>query len=134
MKKATLKELENTIRENIACFYAKAYAVSGNREAAEVLTEKAVFDGAKRYGDLMNKARFFDIVEQKIGSGDYTAAETTDCDALAERIIKRVRAWNVRSTIVKWVGGTAAVVAILAGSLSLILPKDLLFYSESSKM
>ena len=123
MKKATLKELENKIRENIACFYAKAYAVTGNREEAEALTEKAVFYGAKRYGDLMNKARFFDIVEQKIGFGDYTAAETTDCDALAERIIKRVRAWNVRSSIVKWVGGTAAVLAILAGSLSLILPK-----------
>ena len=62
MKKATLKELENKIRENIACFYAKAYAVTGNREEAEALTEKAVFDGAKRYGDLMNKARFFDLL------------------------------------------------------------------------
>ena len=123
MKKTTMKELENKIRENIVCFYAKAYTVVGNREGAEALTEQSVFDGAKRYGDLMNKARFFDIVEQKIGSGDHKESEPTDCDALAERIIKRIRAWNVRSMIAKWVGGTAAVLLILSGSLSLILPK-----------
>ncbi len=123
MKKATLKELENKIRENIACFYTKAYTVAGNREEAESLTEKALFYGAKRYGDLMNKARFFDIVEQKIGSGEYQGVESIDYDGLAARIIKRVRAWNVRSTIIKWVGGTAAVLAILVGGISLILPK-----------
>lgn len=123
MKKTTMKELENKIRENIVCFYAKAYTVVGNREGAEALTEQSVFDGAKRYADLMNKARFFDIVEQKIGSGDHKESEPTDCDALAERIIKRIRAWNVRSMIAKWVGGTAAVLLIFAGSLSLILPK-----------
>ena len=123
MKKATLRELENKIRENIAYFYSKAFSVSGTHEEAEALTEKSVFDGAKRYGDLMNKARFFDIVEQKIGSGEHTATEATDHDALAERIIQRVRAWNVRSTTIKWIGATTAVLAILAGSLSLILPK-----------
>ena len=123
MKKAILKELENKIRENMDCFYTKAYAVTGNRADAETLAEKAVIYGAKRYGDLMNKDRFLDIVEQKIGSGDYAECEPTDCEMLAERIIKYIRAWNVRSAIFKWFGATAAVVAIVWGSLSLILPK-----------
>lgn len=130
MKKATLKELENKIRENIDCFYIKAYAVTGNRTDAEALAEKAVIYGAKRYGDLMNKARFFDIVEQKIGSGEHTEPEPKDCSALAEQIIKRVRDWNLRSTIAKWFGGVAAVLLVVWGSLSLILPR---IYEAKSK-
>ena len=61
MKKATLKELENKIRENIAYFYEKAYAVAGIREEAEVLTENSVFYGAKRYGAIKRRLdyRFF---------------------------------------------------------------------------
>ncbi len=123
MKKTTLTELETKIRENIEHFYSLAYAATGERESAEALTEKAVLLGAKRYGDLMNKERFFDIVKKQIGSGDYTGSEATAPPLLADRIIARVRSRNRKSTFLSWFGGTAVILAVLIGSLSLILPK-----------
>ena len=123
MKRKTLRELEIKIRENTERFYFLAYTAAGNRQGAEALTEKAVLHGAKCYSDLMNKKRFFDIVEEEIGVGSFLGAEPTDTNVLAERIIARVRAWNRRSTFWAWFCGTAVILAALVGSLSLILPK-----------
>ena len=123
MRKKVLLELQKKIQENLEAFYAAAYAVTGEREGAEKLAEDAVFLGAKRYNDLMNKARFYDIVMQKIGAGEKNGFEPCDCDLLCERIMARVRAWNIKSSIAKVSGTTAIICAVVIGAVSLILPK-----------
>ena len=123
MRKKVLLELQKKIQENLEAFYAAAYAVTGEREGAEKLAEDAVFLGAKRYNDLMNKARFYDIVMQKIGAGEKNGFEPCDCDLLCARIMARVRAWNIKSAIAKVSGTTAIICAVVIGAVSLILPK-----------
>ncbi len=130
MKRQDLKDLERKIKEEITYFYAKAYAVVGERVGAEKLTEECVFYGAKRYGDLINKARFFDIVAQRIGDGDHTDFEPCDQSALSDRIIARIRTWNLRSTITKVFGTVAIIGLVILGAYSLIFPR---LYEARSK-
>ena len=123
MKKKTRMELETKIRDNIQYFYSLAYATVGNRKGAEALTEKAVLHGAKCYSDLMNKERFFDIVEEQIGVGSFSVTEPTDTEVLVEHIIDRVRTWDRKHTFWSWFCGTVVILTVFVGSLSLILPK-----------
>lgn len=130
MRKKERLDLESKIRENIERFYKKAYTAVGEREKAEKLTENAVLYGAKRYADLMNKERFLDIIEQKIGNGEHTGVAPCDMTALSERIIRRARAWNIRSTVGKILAMVTAVCLIAIGAYSLIFPK---LYEARSK-
>ena len=130
MKKQDLKNLETKIRENISHFYAMAYAVTGEQIGAEKLTEESILYGAKRYGDLMNKDRFFDIVEQRIGKGECAGVEPCDLSAFSDRIIARVRTWNLLSSITKAVSTVTVIGLVIWGAYSLIFPR---LYEARSK-
>ena len=71
MKKELLKQFETIVRGHIGEFYARAYAVKGNRAEAEALTVDAIVWGASKFSGLANKERVVDLISARIGDGSH---------------------------------------------------------------
>ena len=94
MKKELLKQFETIVRGHIGEFYARAYAVKGDRAEAEALTVDAIVWGASKFSGLANKERVVDLIVARIGDGTYTGTETTNENALWARTAEKIRSRN----------------------------------------
>lgn len=94
MKKELLKQFETIVRGHIGEFYARAYAVKGDRAEAEALTVDAIVWGASKFSGLANKERVVDLIVARIGDGAYTGTETTNENALWARTAEKIRSRN----------------------------------------
>ena len=94
MKKELLTQFETIVRGHIGEFYARAYAVKGDRAEAEALTVDAIVWGASKFSGLANKERVIDLISARIGDGAYTETETTNENALWARTAEKIRSRN----------------------------------------
>ena len=131
MKKSLFKEYEALIRPHVREFYAKAYAVKGNRAEAETLTVDAIVWGAWKFSGLVKKERIIELISSHIGDGTHIPAEVTDEKALISRAMKRINEKGKLKTLILGVGSCVLALAILAVSIP-NLPYDEWFPEETT--
>ena len=119
MKKALRQEFYEQMHTILPDLYQKAYALKGNKIEAEMLTENILLRGAKQFSALANKARFRDILLQKIETGTHMDLEATDLDALAARVMEKI---EKKDNIKKMVWGVCAGVLSVGIFVTVIIP------------
>ena len=117
MKKSLFKEYEALIRPHVSEFYAKAYAVKGNRTEAETLTVDAIVWGASKFSGLVKKERIIELISSYIGDGTHIPAENADETRLLSRAMARIREKGKLKALVLGVGSCVLAAAILAVSI-----------------
>ena len=123
---AMFKEYRALIKENSERIYAAAYAVKGNKKDAEALFEDAVFYGAKRSVDILQKARALDIIFERLGEGSYATENVNNLDFLISNAIERAEKWFCRRRIFTRIGIGVLALAIGIGIALPFLPKEIL--------
>ncbi len=131
MKKSLFKEYEALIRPHVSEFYARAYAVKGNRAEAEALTVEAIVWGASKFSGLAKKERIIELISSHIGDGTHIPAEVTDEKVLISRAMKRINEKGKLKTLILGVGSCVLAAAILAVSIP-NLPYDEWFPEETT--
>ena len=123
MKKTYLQKFQELIREDISYFYECAWTVKGNRPEAERLVESAVMYGARRFPRLKNKALVSDLILLKIGKGTFAEIEKTDCPALYERVMAKVRSAEKTKALIASVCTLALVLLVGFGVYAALNPE-----------
>ena len=117
MKKELLKQFETIVRGHIGEFYARAYAVKGNRAEAEALTVDAIVWGASKFSGLANKERVVDLIVARIGDGSHEGMECTNEENMISRTMERIRSKGKLKSLVWGVVSCVLGLAIRAVTL-----------------
>lgn len=131
MKKELLKQFETIVRGHIGEFYARAYAVKGDRAEAEALTVDAIVWGASKFSGLANKERVVDLIVARIGDGSHEGMEFTNEENMISRTMERIRSKGKLKSLVWGVVSCVLVLAILVVTLPR-LPYDEWFPEETT--
>lgn len=126
MKKELLKQFETIVRGHIGEFYARAYAVKGDRAEAEVLTVDAIVWGASKFSGLANKERVVDLIVARIGDGSHESMEFTNEENMISRTMERIRSKGKLKSLVWGVVSCVLVLAILGVSIPRLPIDDLI--------
>ena len=126
MKKELLKQFEILIRGHIGEFYARAYAVKGDRAEAEALTVDAIVWGASKFSGLANKERVIDLIVARIGDGSHEGMEFTNEENMISRTMERIRSKGKLKSLVWGVVSCVLVLAILGVSIPRLPIDDLI--------
>ena len=132
MKKELLKQFETIVRGHIGEFYARAYAVKGDRAEAEALTVDTIVWGASKFSGLANKERVIDLILERIGNGSHEGVEFANEEHIISRAMERIRAKGKLKNLVLGVCSFVMVLAILVISIPR-LPIDDLIPTGSSE-
>ena len=126
MKKELLKQFETIVRGHIGEFYARAYAVKGNRAEAEALTVDTIVWGASKFSGLANKERVVDLIVARIGDGSHEGMEFTNEENMISRTMERIRSKGKLKSLILGVCSCVLVLAILGVSIPRLPIDDLI--------